>query len=118
MAKPPNYTVWARRSSRMSYVCYKKKFLLGTLLIQFKLVYGPFGQNNRHSILYKLNTVQTSRKESNVLNVLPKYKKQREKLVKYNSFYDWPPKVKLFAFLRHWPTEIGLIKNFRQTIFE
>ena len=25
MAKPPNYTVGARRSSRMSYVCYKKK---------------------------------------------------------------------------------------------
>ena len=25
MAKPPNYTVGARRSSRMSYVCYKIK---------------------------------------------------------------------------------------------
>ena len=26
MAKPPNYTVGARQSSRMSYVCYKKKY--------------------------------------------------------------------------------------------
>ena len=24
MAKPPNYTIVARLSSRMSYVCYKK----------------------------------------------------------------------------------------------
>ena len=32
MAKPPNYTVGARRSSRMSYVCYKKKYLIRALI--------------------------------------------------------------------------------------
>ena len=35
----------------MSYACYKKKFLSSTLLIKFKLVYGPFGKNKRHSKL-------------------------------------------------------------------
>ena len=37
MAKPPNSTVGARRSSRVSYVCYKKKELVEALL-QIRLI--------------------------------------------------------------------------------
>ena len=47
MAKPLNYTVGARQSSRMSYVCYKKE-KKNQKFRRFFLIFFPFLQHMEH----------------------------------------------------------------------
>ena len=67
--------------------------MMSTLLIQFNLVYGSFGQSNMHSTLDFCPRL--ARKEANV----PLYKRSKELTVLFNIYTVNATKTMIFFFI-------------------